>query len=149
MEDELYAEAVMVTDGIISKVGNFEYVMKFKDDGTSMYDLEGRTLMPSFIDPHSHITAFATTLRIADLSRAKSFAEIVELLKRFKEGKHLKADDWIMGFGYDHNQLDGRRHPDKSVLDEVLDGQSSSHSPRIGTYGGSEQCGIECCGNNL
>ena len=69
MEDELYAEAVMVTDGIISKVGNFEYVMKFKDDGTSMYDLKGRTLMPSFIDPHSHITAFATTLKIADLSR--------------------------------------------------------------------------------
>ena len=119
MEDELYAEAVMVTDGIISKVGNFEYVMKFKDDGTSMYDLKGRTLMPSFIDPHSHITAFATTLKIADLSRAKSFAEIVQLLKRFKEGKHLKADDWIMGFGYDHNQLEEGRHPDKSVLDEV------------------------------
>lgn len=119
MEDELYAEAVMVTDGIISKVGNFEYVMKFKDDGTSMYDLKGRTLMPFFIDPHSHITAFATTLKIADLSRAKSFAGDSPASQTVQEGKHLKADDWIMGFGYDHNQLEEGRHPDKSVLDEV------------------------------
>lgn len=119
MEDELYAEALMVTDGVISKVGKFEDVINLRDEQTSMYDLQGMTLMPAFIDTHSHITALATTLRIADLSRVKSFAEIVETLKRFREGKQFKANDWIMGFGYDHNRLEEGRHPDKSVLDEV------------------------------
>ena len=41
--------------------------------------------MPSFIDPHSHITAFASTLRLAPLSGAAGFDQLRELLRAFLE----------------------------------------------------------------
>jgi predicted amidohydrolase YtcJ len=48
------AEAVAVTDGKIVAVGKKDDVLKFKGDTTKMIDLGGKTLVPGFIDGHSH-----------------------------------------------------------------------------------------------
>ena len=51
MEDDIYVEAIFVRDGIIENVGTKEEVLKKKGDNTEVIDLEGKTLVPSFIDP--------------------------------------------------------------------------------------------------
>lgn len=119
MEDDIYVEAIFVRDGIIENVGTKEEVLKKKGDNTEVIDLEGKTLVPSFIDPHSHITAFASTLASVDLSKVSSFDEIVEKIKAFKDSRKLSKGQWISGFGYDNNYLIEKQHPDKSVLDKV------------------------------
>lgn len=49
-DDRPEVEAVAVADGRIIATGQKEYVMRTKEDDTVLVDLEGRTLMPSFID---------------------------------------------------------------------------------------------------
>ena len=49
-----YAEAVAVRDGKIVYVGMKADAEKMKGDSTVMNDLQGKTLLPGFIDPHSH-----------------------------------------------------------------------------------------------
>ncbi len=49
-----YAEAVAITDGRIRFVGAKADAMKLQGTGTVLVDLQGKTLMPGFIDPHLH-----------------------------------------------------------------------------------------------
>ena len=49
------AEAVAVKDGLILALGSrADIEAAFKGPATVVVDLAGKTLMPSFIDPHSH-----------------------------------------------------------------------------------------------
>lgn len=119
MEKDIYVEAILVKDGIITKIGNYNDVIELKDDETELIDLDGKTLLPSFIDPHSHITVLGSTLCLAPLSGAISNDEIIERLKSFKNNNNLKKGQWIMGFGYDNNLLPNASHPTKEILDKV------------------------------
>lgn len=144
MEDTLYAEAVIVEDGRIKYAGSEKEAFEQIRPDCECINLEGRTLLPGFIDGHSHITALANTLGLVPLNDAKSFKEIAERIKAFKEKRHIKPGQWIMGFGYDHNFLEEKRHPDKSVLDSAADGNpvmishASGHMGVINSLGLSE-----------
>ena len=48
------AEAVVVAKGKIAYVGSSAEALKYKKAGTRVVDLEGKALLPGFIDPHSH-----------------------------------------------------------------------------------------------
>ena len=112
LEDPLYAEAILVDGGRIEEVFyNKIDINNFKD--TEIIDLKGKTLMPGFIDAHSHISAFATALGTIDLSSCISMKEIQDRLKESGSSK------WIIGFGYDDNLLKEKRHPIKEDLDKV------------------------------
>ena len=37
--------------------------------------------MPSFIDSHSHVVSLASTLKLVDLSKATSIAQIIQCFK--------------------------------------------------------------------
>lgn len=47
-------EAILVENGKIRKTGTKDEILKLKDEETKIIDLEGKTMMPAFIDPHSH-----------------------------------------------------------------------------------------------
>ncbi len=117
MEKNLYAEAVLVEDGMITKVGGKELLLSEKD--AESINLQGKTLLPAFIDSHSHITAYANTLAFADLSSAENFEEIKSLLTSFLEKKSVNKDSFVVGFGYDQNALGEKKHPNKFLLDQV------------------------------
>lgn len=110
------AEAVWVKDKRICGLGSFSKLIADAPNA-KLVDLKGCCLMPSFIDSHSHITAFAATLNLISLSECNSREEVVSKLKREKQG--MKPEEWIIGFGYDHNRFPDLMHPDKSDLDQV------------------------------
>ena len=118
-ESALYAEAVCVEDGRIRAVGNADQVMKLKTDTDQVIDLQGNTMLPGFVDAHSHFVGAANAMTQCDLSSCSNFAQIVEAMKDFAKKRNLSKDAWIMGCNYDQNFLDERRHPDRSVLDEI------------------------------
>lgn len=119
MEDKCDVEAVLIEDGIIKAVGNMDDALNWNDDDTIMVDLHGKTLMPAFIDPHSHVTSVAKTLMAADLTGSKSFEEITQRLNKFKNDRKIEDGQWITAFGYDNNILEEHGHPNKSILDKV------------------------------
>ena len=110
LEEPLYAKAILINNGKIEKVFyNDIDINKFNEE---LVDLKGNTLMPGFIDAHSHISAFATSLGLIDLSTCTSIEQILEKLKS-------SDSKWIIGFGYDNNLLTQKRHPNKEDLDKV------------------------------
>lgn len=140
MAEPLYAEAVLVEDGVIQMVGNEEDVMKRQDVATEMVDLMGRCLMPAFIDSHSHITALAQTMGLVQLAETVSMEEITERLANYKKQNKIADGEWIIGFGYDNNFLPDRRQPDKRDLDvfdrnPVLISHASGHMGVVNSLG--------------
>lgn len=119
MSEPLYAEAVFIQYGIIKSIGSNEDILKLKTDTTEIIDLNGRTMMPAFIDSHSHISMYATTLGLVSLSSATSYEDIIDKLNKYKEIHNIKKDEWIIGFGYGNNSFKDNQNPDKSVLDKV------------------------------
>ena len=75
-EEGNYAEAVIVENGLIKKTGTVPELRAFIDKDTEVIDLEGKTLMPSFIDSHSHIATVAARAVMADLAVADHFRKL-------------------------------------------------------------------------
>jgi predicted amidohydrolase YtcJ len=48
------AEAIAVKDGKILAVGNHDDIMKYEGAKTEVHDLQGRALLPGFVDAHGH-----------------------------------------------------------------------------------------------
>lgn len=119
MEDNIEAEAILVKEGKIKKLGSNDEILSLKSDNTEIVNLDGKTLMPAFIDSHSHITNYAITLGIASLNKVINFDEILDKLNEFKNEHTFKEDEWIVGFGYDNNNLEEKSHPTKELLDKV------------------------------
>lgn len=119
LEDE-ETEAIIVEDGKIVKTGKQEEILEeIKNQEVEQIDLEGACLMPAFIDPHSHIVSFAQTLGIAQLEKCLNYEEIIDTMKKFKKDNNKNDEEWIIGFGYDHNFLKEKAQPTKEILDKI------------------------------
>ncbi len=117
METWVPAQALVEEGGMIRFVGNRQEAEKLLDSDSQRIDLQGHTLMPAFIDSHSHITACASALCMVQLYECTSFADIVKRIGDFIREKKVSAGAWVCGVGYDHNRLSEKSHPDKKVLD--------------------------------
>ena len=120
-ESALYAEAVCVEDGRIRSVGDQKDVMAEMTVADQVVDLKGKTMLPGFVDAHSHFVGAANAMTQCDLSFCTNFAQIIEAMRNFAEKRKLPEDAWIVGCNYDQNFLEERRHPDRFVLDEISD----------------------------
>ncbi len=113
-------EAILIKDEKIEKVGTKEEILKLKDEETEVIDLCGKTMMPAFIDPHSHFFAVANNLLQVSLENCKNIKEIQEKLLKYKSENNVQDEKWIIASGYDHNILDEKRHITKLELDRVI-----------------------------
>lgn len=111
------AEAVLTENGRICKVGSRESLQKEADQ---TIDLKGCTLMPGFIDGHSHIISMGMDMVVnCNLDGCRSFDEILERIAAFREKRGLKQGQPIVARGYDLEILKERAHPTAAVLDRL------------------------------
>lgn len=121
-----YAEAIAVRNGTIQFVGKKTEAFALRGEGTRMVDLQGRTLLPGFIDGHGHIWLTGFQRRAANLlpppdGKGTDIAALVAILREWKDTNAATVSKfgWVVGFGYDDAQLAEKRHPTASELDEV------------------------------
>ena len=119
LEDELYAEAVLVEDGKIKAVGKKDELMSQNSDA-EMIDLKGKTLMPSFIDAHSHFFGYANSKLQVSLEDAVDFEDIANRIKTFIEKNNVPEGVWINANNFDYNTLAEKTYPRIDFLDEVV-----------------------------
>jgi predicted amidohydrolase YtcJ len=119
MEEKIYTDAVLIKDEKIYKIGKKDELIKFCDKDTIFYDLNGKTLMPSFIDCHSHFLGYASSLLQVSLDDAKNFNDIEDKIKKFINKNNIEKGTWIVAKGYDNNFLEEKEHPNKYVLDKI------------------------------
>jgi predicted amidohydrolase YtcJ len=110
------AEAVAVRDGRVVRVGSAYEIDFLVGVETDVVDLGGRHLLPGFVDAHTHLEFVGRRLLEADLVGADSPAECLDRLRA--AGTAHRADDWILGFGYDESQWGGD-YLDREALDAV------------------------------
>lgn len=101
-----------------------------------LVDLQGHTLMPGFIDPHSHFTACANATMQVDLGEAECFEDVICLIREFIEREQIPAGQWVRASGYDHNRLREGRHPDRTVLGSGCAGTPVDGVAPVRTHGG-------------
>lgn len=118
-ESALYAEAVCAKEGRIEAVGKRDEIMKLWEEGDELVDLKGATMLPGFIDGHSHFVGTANAMTQCDLSSAGSYDEIINLMREFKKKRNFADEDWLVGCNYDHNFLAEGKHPTREVLDKI------------------------------
>ena len=118
-KNQTQATALCINDGKIIKVGDDDTILSLKKEDTQLINLEGKVMLPGFIDPHSHFVGLANSLSQCDLSEATSFDDIVQKMKQFVQDHPIKTGEWIFGTNYDHNFLKEKRHPDKFILDKI------------------------------
>ncbi|ASJ20854.1 amidohydrolase [Brachyspira hampsonii] len=120
-EEPSYARAIEVRDNTIMKIAYTEEDEKsiLNNVYTEAVDLKGKTLMPGFIDSHSHLVRFAQALTTVDLTGSTNMLEIAQKITNYIEVNKLKPDAWVVGFGYDNNLLPGKKNPNRDDLDKI------------------------------
>ena len=118
-------EAIAVKDGKIFQVGTQKEVGKSNGATTQMVDLKGKTLLPGFVDGHSHFSFTTSILELANLNsppvgNVKNISDIITQLKNHQKERAIPKGEWIVGWGYDQDQLAEKRHPNKLDLDEAF-----------------------------
>ena len=117
MAGDIRPQAVLCEDGKIAAVGRTESLILLAD---RLFDLQGKTMLPAFIDGHSHITTVANTFAIADLSHATSVEEIISIMKNYLSSREFPhKDEFVVGFGYDNNFFADKAHPSRRDLDRI------------------------------
>ena len=117
MEDELYSEAILIENGIIKGVGTNEEILDKKEENTEVIDMNKKTILPAFIDSHSHFSAVANSYMQLQLNDCTSFDEIRNKITNYINQNGIKENEWIIASGYDHNNLKEQKHPKKDFLD--------------------------------
>jgi predicted amidohydrolase YtcJ len=107
-------EAVVIREGRIVAVGNDQTVAPFLEDVAGL-DLNGRTVMPGFIDSHVHLTWTGMKETAVDFSPAGSVADVQEILAQ--TASQTETGRLILGMGLNHYQLPNRQLPTAEDLD--------------------------------
>ena len=120
-----YADALVVKDGKIAFVGSKDEAMKAAGENHTMVDLKGQTLLPGFLDAHSH---YINSLAVANQCKlyappsgaAKDVESIIAELKKFAEQRKIPKGELIIGYGYDENVMPNGRLLNRDDLDKAF-----------------------------
>ncbi|MFF2796577.1 amidohydrolase [Lysinibacillus xylanilyticus] len=112
-------EAVAVKDNHIIFVGLNSEVNSFIGEKTSVIDLQGKTLLPGFIDSHIHLTYYGLN-QLAINCKAEHIDSIKVLLDDLKK-KSLETPkgEWIRAFGFNETAVKEMRYPTIDELNAV------------------------------
>lgn len=120
------AEVIAIKNGKILMVGNKDSIKKHKGNSTKIVNLNGKTLLPGFIDAHGHVfnaglQALAANLLASPDGNVNDITSLQQTLRDWAEKYPTRVGKtgWIIGFGYDDAQLKEQRHPTRDDLDAV------------------------------
>ena len=114
-----HPEALVVREERVAFVGPLAEARAFCRGEVREVSLEGKTLMPGFVDPHGHISLVAQFTDFAYLGDCTDFPQILRTLNAFRRERGLGEGDVIVGYSYDHNFLKEQAHPTRELLDQV------------------------------
>jgi len=147
------AEAVAVAGGLILAVGDRESVMAYQGDGTEIFDLDGRAMLPGFVDSHGHavmggLQALSANLLAPPDGAVKDIANLQDTLRTWlsENAEMVDKAQLIVGFGYDQSQLKELRHPTREDLDAVSTEMPIIIVHQSGHFGAANSKALELTG---
>ncbi len=122
-----YVEALLISDGKITYAGSLKQAKQLKQNNTEEINLNQHTLLPGFIDAHSHLNSVGLQQTVANLyptpdGTVTNIASLIQAMKDWQAKNPAfiqAASGWIIGNGYDDAQIDEKRHPTADDLDKI------------------------------
>lgn len=118
------AEALAVRDGRIAAVGSAAEIRREVGDGP-VIDARGRTILPGFIDVHTHVEMTALSRHVWTDVRGRSREEILQTVTR--EAAARPAGEWIIAQGTFGQDLPSKRELDESAPEHCVAVRWSMH----------------------
>ena len=108
------ASAILIDRECIAAVGEKEELLGMTGERPEPLDLRGRIILPGLTDAHLHLQYYSLGLQKIDCETEA----LAECLRRVSErAQSAKADEWILGHGWNQNQWAG--FPSAADLDAV------------------------------
>lgn len=104
-------QAVVVSNGRIVETGSNTLLERYLPN--EVVDLQGKMLMPGFVDSHIHIRG--RPQRYIELGDVESINEIQDLIRAKVE--EIGEGEWITGYGWSEDELAEGRRPLRADLD--------------------------------
>jgi predicted amidohydrolase YtcJ len=117
-EDQPWAEAVVIRDGVFIYVGDHAGAQAFLADGAKTTDLRGRMVIPGIVDGHTHPGQIDLTRYEArfDAKTREAFMAELETYARENAG-----EGWLRGCCWPVQEfVDGSEGPDRKELDPIF-----------------------------
>lgn len=117
------AEAVVERNGAIVFVGPEAAARRAAGKDANSHDLHGATMLPGFVDAHSHFAIGLQTAGGLDLGDPQtgdtgSVPKLLAAIKQF--GETLPKGSWVVVWKYDDSALAEKRHLTRAELDAIL-----------------------------
>jgi predicted amidohydrolase YtcJ len=93
------ATAVAVRSGRLIAVGATREILRYSDSHTEVIHLGGRTVLPGFIDAHTHLEGIAEFHRMLDI-HAPPLKDVDAILDKVRQRvEAVKPGEWVIGAG--------------------------------------------------
>ena len=119
------AEALAVTGYTITAVGTNEEIAGYVGPSTEVIELDGRLVIPGFIEGHGHYMSLGRSKMILDLTTATSWDDIVQMVG--DAASRAAPGEWVTGRGW--HQEKWTSTPEPSVDGVPLHSELSAASP--------------------
>jgi predicted amidohydrolase YtcJ len=106
-------QAIAVSGYRITAVGSNDEIDAYIGPETRVIELNGRFVMPGFIEGHGHFMGLGRAKQILDLSRVKNWNEVVSVVAAAVD--KAQPGEWIFGRGWHQDKWD-------SVPEDAVDG---------------------------
>ncbi len=119
-------QAIMIENEKIAFVGSTHKSLRYIDEETETVDLNGCAVLPGFIDCHIHMAvAESKSGKEIMLTAKEGIKTVSDALEKIKNAaEESSVNEWIVGSGYNQEELQELRHITLSELDEI-----SPHNP--------------------
>jgi len=111
------AEAIAFSGNGIGCVGTRAQAMRHAGASSTVLDAGGRTVVPGFIDCHTHFLSMGVWMNRLDLYGCKSQSEV--LRKIDVRARRTPPGGWILGRGWDESMWKEARFIEKEDIDAV------------------------------
>lgn len=115
MEEREIKEWIAIEQNRIIAMGNGKEYEPLVGKDTIVFDAQGNTVLPGFVDSHFHVVQTALDSVSIDLSGAKTHEELGE---QIREASKSFSGDYIRGIRISEEQFEGEKFPGRMLLDK-------------------------------
>lgn len=116
-ENNSKAEAIAIAGDRILAVGSNAEIEQYVDDNTQVIDLQGKTVVPGFVDAHYHFLGVGRREFQLNLDGTRSLEEFLAKVKA--EAEKVPEGEWIRGRGWIEEDWLIKEFPTRWDLDKV------------------------------
>jgi predicted amidohydrolase YtcJ len=116
-------QALAIRGNQVLAVGSDDAVMAAAGANPRIVDLDGRTVLPGFIEPHMHFALLAGLGHLRDVGpfQAPTFEDALSAIREIQQvAASTGSDEWVMGRQFDPILLEPPRDLTTAELDDIV-----------------------------